>query len=398
MSKNNWLQIENMSEKVGVVHINGVIGSSWFSRSYNHEQFVKDLNALGDVNSLHVYINSPGGSVFEGQAIVSELRLRQKEQGLKITAHIVGLAASMATLIAITADKVKMPKNALFMIHLASTVMSGNAEDLEEESALLTKIDNIAAELYAEKSDYTKEDFMELMSNTTWFSAEELAGTFNNIELEEVSATAKVTMLNSYVMELPEGIIIPEKYQKILDDSKPLAEPVAELVPETIAEPEPEPEAISVELAEMEEFGGVLIQDLENKEKEIIALQEKLAIMEEEKQDAKYVELAKAIGDICVPTDSFAEMCKILDAADNKLYQEFIDMMKAFNIIVSESELFKEFGSNDVQGQDDLVGLDKLEKYARELMKDDATLAYPKAFSKALKEHPECYEEYNKNK
>ena len=82
---------------------------------------------------------------------------------------------------------------------------------------------------------------------------------------------------------------------------------------------------------------------------------------------------------------------------DKKLYAEFIKMMTSLNVIISESELLKEFGSNEIQGKETLTGINKLEQYARELMKTD-NYSYPKAFKLALEAHPNCYEEYNKTK
>ena len=67
------------------------------------------------------------------------------------------------------------------------------------------------------------------------------------------------------------------------------------------------------------------------------------------------------------------------------------------NIIVNESELLKEFGSNSIQGKENLTGMQKLEQQARKIM-EEQKISYPKAMTMALKENPDYYDEYNKNK
>ncbi len=77
------------------------------------KQFVSDMNALGDITHIDLHINSPGGDVFEGIAIFNAL----KNHGAAITVYVDGVAASMASLIAMAGDTVIMPENAFMMIH-----------------------------------------------------------------------------------------------------------------------------------------------------------------------------------------------------------------------------------------------------------------------------------------
>ncbi|MBB8286990.1 Clp protease ClpP, partial [Escherichia coli] len=71
------------------------------------KQFVSELNALGDITHINLHINSPGGDVFEGIAIFNAL----KNQGATITVYVDGVAASMASVIAMAGDTVIMPEN-----------------------------------------------------------------------------------------------------------------------------------------------------------------------------------------------------------------------------------------------------------------------------------------------
>ena len=101
------------------------IGYDWWEDKSTAQLFAEELKNLGDVSSIDLHINSNGGDVFDGQAIHT---LIKNHKGF-VTAYIDGLAASIATVIAMGADKVIMPKNAMMMIHNAWTGLYGNAHD-----------------------------------------------------------------------------------------------------------------------------------------------------------------------------------------------------------------------------------------------------------------------------
>ena len=103
-----------LDETTGELLLYGEISDiSWWGDEVTPKQFKEDLDALGDIDVLNVYINSPGGDVFAGQAIYSMLK-RHKAQ---VKVYIDGLAASIASLVAMAGDKVIMPANAMMMIH-----------------------------------------------------------------------------------------------------------------------------------------------------------------------------------------------------------------------------------------------------------------------------------------
>ncbi|RAR51677.1 ATP-dependent protease ClpP protease subunit [Paraburkholderia unamae] len=119
--------------------------------------------------TVNLRINSPGGDVFAAQAIVAAIR----DTGAKVVAHIDGVAASAATVIASAADEVVMSDGAMYMIHCAWTVAIGNSEDLTATAALLDKTDGVIAGQYAKRSGKAVDDMKALMSAETWFTAEE---------------------------------------------------------------------------------------------------------------------------------------------------------------------------------------------------------------------------------
>lgn len=139
------------------------------------ESILKDINDLGAIKTLNVYINSPGGSVFEGISIKNMLE-RQKLKGCFINVVIDGLAASIASIIAMAGDKITMPENALLMIHRASCGCYGNADEMAKQIEVLNKIDTVLTNTYVTRSNgrLTAEDVTEMFnSGDTWLTAQE---------------------------------------------------------------------------------------------------------------------------------------------------------------------------------------------------------------------------------
>lgn len=139
------------------------------------ESILKDLNDLGNLSTLNVYINSPGGSVFEGIAIKNMLD-RLKTRKCAINVSIDGVAASIASIIAMVGDKITMPENALMMIHRASCGCYGNASDMKKQIEVLNKIDQVLTNTYVNRSNgiLTAEKIQEMFdSGDTWLTAQE---------------------------------------------------------------------------------------------------------------------------------------------------------------------------------------------------------------------------------
>lgn len=141
--------------------------AEWFG-GVAPEPFVKALAGI-TAGTIHLRINSPGGSVFGARAIEQALR----DHPAKVVAHIDGLAASAATFIAMAADEVVMSKGALFMIHKAWTVAYGNADDLLATAELLDKIDGTLVETYVDRTGQKAEQVAAWMAAETWFTAQE---------------------------------------------------------------------------------------------------------------------------------------------------------------------------------------------------------------------------------
>jgi ATP-dependent protease ClpP protease subunit len=122
------------------------------------------------LESVEVEINSPGGSVFDGQRIYSALR-EMSARGVPITATVNGIAASMGSVILMAGDERRMTKGSRIMIHEASTMAYGNARDMQRNADLLEGISAEIAGIYANRTGGDEKEMRALMLAETWMDA-----------------------------------------------------------------------------------------------------------------------------------------------------------------------------------------------------------------------------------
>lgn len=171
------------------LYIYDVIDSYW---GVSAMDVVAQLNLIGDAQLLHVYLNTPGGDVFEGRAIMAEIR---RFAG-KTVAHIDSLCASAGTSIAMACDEVEMSKGAFFMIHNASGWAYGDKQDMRETADLLEKVEGAIITDYTDKTGKDAAEIAAWMDAETWFTAEEaLAAGFIDRLAPESASTAETTNL-----------------------------------------------------------------------------------------------------------------------------------------------------------------------------------------------------------
>ena len=144
------------------------IGPDWMgmvSAQYVNAEIAKAKN-----EPITVRINSPGGDVFEGQAIYNALARRGN-----ITIEIDALAASAASYIAMAGDKIRIAENAMVMIHNAWTMTMGDKHEHQKRLELLDKVDSIIAETYQKRigDKSTPDKVREWMDAETWMTAKE---------------------------------------------------------------------------------------------------------------------------------------------------------------------------------------------------------------------------------
>ena len=179
---NSWLSYtprasdDEDEDDVPTIYIFDQIGKDWWSNEgVSAKDFQQALAEIGPAKELVVEINSPGGNVWDGLAIYNMLR----GHGAKVTTRVTGLAASIASIIALAGSTVEMGESALFMIHKASGIQAGNADEMRKMAEMLDKHDEVLAGIYAGKTGKTSVKMTELMAAETWFSgAEAKAGGF----------------------------------------------------------------------------------------------------------------------------------------------------------------------------------------------------------------------------
>jgi len=133
------------------------------------KQFAADLKGLGTVRNIDLRINSPGGSVFDGMAIYNLI----KQHEAQVTVYVDGLAASMASVIAMAGDIVVAPANSLMMVHNPWTLAIGDAKELRDNADLLDKIRTAMVSAYTSKTGLGEEEIILLMDEETWLTGEE---------------------------------------------------------------------------------------------------------------------------------------------------------------------------------------------------------------------------------
>ncbi|CAM5250702.1 ATP-dependent Clp protease proteolytic subunit [Streptomyces glaucescens] len=158
----SWYRITNAADAdEAEVMLYDEVGG-WFGATA--DQFIADLRGI-IAPRMRLRINSPGGSVFEGIAIANALR----SHPASVTVQVDGVAASIASVIAMAGDRIEMAPNSMLMIHDASGVCMGNASDMEEMAELLDLISDNIADAYAARAGGTREQWRERMRAETWY-------------------------------------------------------------------------------------------------------------------------------------------------------------------------------------------------------------------------------------
>ena len=185
--KKKFWSFKAKDEKTGELLLYGEIASStWWGDEVTPKQFKEDLDALGDIETLNVFINSPGGDVFAGQAIYSMLKRCRAD----VNVYVDGIAASIASLIAMAGDTVIMPKNAMMMVHNPWTIAIGNAEEFRKLADDMDKIRDSMIVAYESRSALMKEEIIDLLDAETWLSAEDCKEYGFCDEIEEAKEVA----------------------------------------------------------------------------------------------------------------------------------------------------------------------------------------------------------------
>jgi len=226
MPRKFW-QFRNATEPgEGDLLIYGPIGSddglSWLFDELSPKQFREELDALGDISHLRVFINSPGGDVFAGQAIHSIL----KRHPANVTVYIDGLAASAAVLPVMAGDKVIMPRNAMMMVHNPWTIAVGDSSEFRKVADTLDRVREAIISAYEDKTGMDRDELLAMLEAETWMSAEEAVENGFADEIEEARPIAASAlghgkfMVNGVVVDLSRYDKLPKLPWGLTPESK----------------------------------------------------------------------------------------------------------------------------------------------------------------------------------
>ena len=279
-----WYNIQNKAGETADIYIFDEIGTYGVTA----QDFISEIKGLKDM-PINLRINSLGGDVFDGMAMYNVIKRREA----KTTVYIEGIAASIATIIALGADEVIMAENSLFMIHNAWGGTSGEAKDMRKTAETLDKITSELTDIYVKKTGLSYDTLAEMMDEESWLNADEAfalgfidtisdsikvaakydVSKFKNITQEEIKNKLSININNKKMTnELKDWF--NSKVEEIVTAVKGEVKVSADVAEQT---------AITVNLGDNEEITNK-ISEFEAKN---IELSNKLSLLEEELVSAK---------------------------------------------------------------------------------------------------------------
>ena len=171
------------------------------------QSFKKELDDLGNISDLNIYMNTPGGEVFVATTICSMLQ-RLKDSGTKIHTYVDGLCASAGTFILMMGDDINLYENSMIMIHKPIGLCYGNALEFQKYIDLLNTVeDSTMIPLYMKKSKVDEEEIRNKINAESWLGAKQTQELFNiNLIEEEKQAVACASDLFKKYKNVPKNL------------------------------------------------------------------------------------------------------------------------------------------------------------------------------------------------
>ncbi len=201
-----WFEIINKADKAEIWIYEQIGEDFWTGGGITAKSFQKELSGI-KASQIDLHINSPGGEVFDGITIYNLI----KQHPANVTTYIDGLAASIASVIALAGDSVIMAENALYMIHNPWGFAMGDATEMRKTADLLDKVAGSLVTAYTSKTGKPDDDIQTLLDAETWMTAQEAkdAGFIDEIsEQMDMAACAKFipAMQKAKFKNIPENL------------------------------------------------------------------------------------------------------------------------------------------------------------------------------------------------
>jgi ATP-dependent Clp protease, protease subunit len=188
--------------KRGEIYIYESIGEGWFE-GITAKSFADSMRELGNVAALDIYINSPGGSVFDGIAIYNQIKRHAAAEKI---VHIDGIAASIASIVAMAGTEIRIAANGMIMIHDPWGMSIGTAAEMRQQADALDKVRATLLDTYALRTGGDKAQISDWMTAETWMSAADaVEHGFATKQTEEKAIKAEFAMLAKFT-NVPEPL------------------------------------------------------------------------------------------------------------------------------------------------------------------------------------------------
>lgn len=255
-----YFSLERTNQSATINIYGDIVSWEWLDTDVSAAKLSKQLEAIGDVEKIDVFINSYGGEVAEGLAIYNALR----RHPAKVTTYCDGFAASIASVIFMAGDERVMNEASLLMIHNAWTTATGNAEELKKQAEDLQIITQASVEAYKAHSNLSQEEIQELLNAETWILPEKaleygFATGIDKTETNNASQSARQKLADIIMahQEAKEPDEEPEEIEEVIEE-------VVEEEPLEAEEPEDEPAEEPDDEEETEEDTSDEEEDEEN--------------------------------------------------------------------------------------------------------------------------------------
>ena len=160
--------LSNNAKKVEIL-FDGIIGSSFFEEGITLKWLAKEIDSAGEIDEIHILMNSPGGLAYEGMAIYNYLA----RHDAKVIMHILGIAASAASLVSMAGDEIIAYEVSEVMIHNARVLAIGDKQIMKIVLDRLEQLDSLMAIAYSARTGESKDQISKMMDAQTFMTAAE---------------------------------------------------------------------------------------------------------------------------------------------------------------------------------------------------------------------------------
>lgn len=221
-SARDWYRIRAAADDdTAEIEIFDDIGGGFFSEGVTLKSFKKDWDKIKDRGAIRLLLNSYGGSVFEGLSIYNLIQ----EQRDRVTVEVMGIAASIASVVALAGARVIMREGAMYMIHQPFGAVIGNASDMRKVAATLDKVSGEIVSIYETQAKLSRNQLLEAMDAETWYTADEAVAVGFADELIETKP--KKTEPSAEALKLlhhiPQALLRPEETATVKIDTAAIA-------------------------------------------------------------------------------------------------------------------------------------------------------------------------------